>query len=88
MVTDEAALEVLRRLERVPELIALSLGRMPPAASYPGGPKVWMEVYMALDTLDNDVGALIEEAREALKRGGLVRPAVAVLSGSSPAGGH
>lgn len=84
MVSDKTAYEVLRRLERVPLLIALTLQHLAKPEGSPAALQAWMGAYLALDTLDNDVGALIDEAREALQREGWVRSSVAVNEGSTP----
>ena len=88
MVSDEAASEVLRRLEQVPLLIAMTLRHLAKPDGDASPLAAWMAAYMALDTLDNEVGGLIGEAREVLEREGWVRPAAAVNTGSNSAVGE
>lgn len=86
MSSDDAALEVLRRLERVPLMIAMRLGDLAPPDGSQSPLETWVAAYKALDALGRDVSGLISEARQIVRPNGEVRQGVAVNTGSNSAG--
>lgn len=85
--TDAAARQVIRKLTRVREVVSAALGDLAPPDGHSSPLASWLAAYKALDRIDREAGALIEEAWEELRVAAPEAPAQIVNSGSNPAGG-
>ena len=87
MATDKTARRILTKLERVPEIIARHLQMLVPSEGDPKRLKAWWAAYNALQSIDAEIGRLIDEAYRELQAEGEVRQADADNTGSNSAVG-
>lgn len=88
MAIDPAAVEVLRRLEKVPLMIAMRLAELAPPDGDQSPLQTWVAAYKAFDGLGREVAGLIREAQRIVHADGEVRQADADNSGSNSAVGE
>lgn len=65
--TDDAARQVIRKLTRVREVVSAALRDLDPPGTAPSSLTAWLAAYRALDRVDREAGAIIEEAWEELR---------------------